>query len=395
MNGSPSNMNEDDLRDAWRTAELIARYLRKELSPAEDEELNLWKNRSEKNLRLFNELTDERNIEKAKEWFSDLENEKKKSLESLKGKIPFKPPGRFSGAFKWMIAAAVISVIIAGAEIIIKKRSPGNKTAGDEIVKAGDVPPGGTRALLQTSDGSVIDLNTQAEGFMKKEPGAVINKTKDGGIMYENDNQSVAEFPVNTLSTPRGGQFNIILPDGSKAWLNASSSLRYPVAFKNDRTVEATGEVYFEIKKDKRPFIVKIRGAKIEVLGTHFNVNAYRNVTTTLLEGSIKLNDEKLLQPGEQATIDNETRITKLEYPGDVVAWKDGYFRFTHENIKEIMDQLGRWYNIDVTFESNPTQTTFTATARRDQNISTILKDIEKAGHIHFKIEGEKITVLP
>ena len=395
MNGSPSNMNEDDLRDAWRTAELIARYLRKDLSPAEDVELNEWKNKSEKNLRLFNELTDERNIEKAKEWFTDLENEKKKSLDSLKEKISFKPPGRFSGAFKWMIAAAAFSVIIAGAEIFIKKGAGVNKTGGEEIVKAGDVPPGGTRALLQTSDGSVIDLNTQPEGFMKKEPGAVINRTKEGGIVYENVNPGLADIPFNTLSTPRGGQFNITLPDGSKAWLNASSSLRYPVAFKNDRIVEASGEVYFEIKKDKRPFIVKVKEAKIEVMGTHFNVNAYRNVMTTLLEGSIKLNDEKLLKPGEQAIIDNNIRITKLEYPGDVVAWKDGYFRFTHESIKEIMDQLGRWYNIDVTFESNPTQTTFTATARRDQNISTILKDIEKAGHIHFKIEGEKITVLP
>jgi len=185
------------------------------------------------------------------------------------------------------------------------------------------------------------------------------------------------------------------LPDGSKVWLNASSSLRYPVSFKNERIVEASVEVYFEVKKDKRPFIVKVKGTRIEVLGTHFNVNAYKNVTTTLLEGSIKLNDGKLLQPGEQAIVDGETRIIKPEYPGDVVAWKDGYFRFTHENIKEIMDQLGRWYNIDVTFESNPTQTTFTATARRDKNISTILKDIEKAGPIHFKIEGEKITVLP
>ena len=388
-------MDEDDLRDAWRTAELIARYLRKEISPSEEEELNEWKNRSEKNRRLFSELTDEKNIEKAKEWFTDLENEKKKSLDLLKEKISFNPPGRFKGALKWMIAAAAFSVIIAGAEILIKKKATVSKAGIEEVVKAGDVPPGGNKALLQTSDGSIIDLNAHQKGPLKEESGAVINKTSDGEIVYENGESSLAIIPFNTLSTPRGGQYSIALPDGSKVWLNASSSLRYPVSFKNERIVEASGEVYFEVKKDMRPFIVKVKGTRIEVLGTHFNVNAYKNVTTTLLEGSIKLNDGKLLQPGEQAIVDGETRIIKPEYPGDVVAWKDGYFRFTHENIKEIMDQLGRWYNIDVTFESNPTQTTFTATARRDKNISTILKDIEKAGPIHFKIEGEKITVLP
>ncbi|MCW3116478.1 MAG: hypothetical protein JWM28_560 [Chitinophagaceae bacterium] len=395
MNGYPSNMNEDDLRNAWRTAALIARFLRKELSTEEEEELNAWKNKSERNRLLFEELTNEKNIENARQWITNLEKEKIKSLESLKEKIPFTAPRKTSRTFRWMIAAAVLLVVVAGAGIFIKNRSVIDKSGQELLIKAGDVAPGGNKAVLQVSDGSIIALTDLQNGIVRNEPGAVISKRADGEIRYEYTDSDLTDIPFNTLTTPIGGQYQIILPDGTKAWLNASSSLKYPVSFKNKRSVEVTGEVYFEVTKDKIPFIVHVKGTKIEVLGTHFNVNAYHLVKTTLFEGSVRIDDNKLLKPGEQATTDKETGIVKLEYPADIVAWKNGYFRFTHENIKEIMDQLGRWYSIDVVFESNPTQTTFTATAKRNENISTILKNIEQDGSIHFKIEGEKITVMP
>jgi ferric-dicitrate binding protein FerR (iron transport regulator) len=388
-------MEEDILQEAWRTAELLAKFLRNELTVEETEELDNWIAKSRKNQVLFEELTDEKNLKKAKQWFLELEKKKAQSLASVKTKIPFEPARKKIRPLRWFIAAATITAVIYGGWSLLHNRNVEQKTKDDLVIRAGDVAPGGDRAVLEISNGTSINLNDQQNGSVIKEQGALISKTGDGEIRYENIQSDQADIPFNKLITPRGGQYRITLPDGSRAWLNALSSLSYPVSFKNSRSVEVTGEVYFEVKKDKVPFIVQVKGTNIEVLGTHFNVNAYNLVQTTLFEGSVKINDDKLLRPGEQAIAGNEIKISRLEYPDDIVAWKNGYFRFTHESIQDIMDQLGRWYNINVRFEANLPQSTFTATAKRNENISTILKNIEQAGHIHFKIEGEQITVMP
>ena len=377
---------------------MIARFLRKELTTEEEEELTTWKNESERNRLLFEELTDEKNIEKARQLFTIVEERKEESFDSLKEQLkeetPVVPPRKINTALKWMIAAVIFIVLITGAVMFITGRQHLNKTHKDITIKARDVAPGGYKAVLKLSDGSLVKLNEQKNGLIRKEAGALINKTAEGEIQYEEIDAVLTDIPLNTISTPRGGQYIIVLPDGTKAWLNASSSLKYPVSFKKGRFVEVTGEVFFEVKKDKAPFIVYVKETIIEVLGTLFNVNAYHVEKTSLLSGSLRLNDDKLLKPGEQAITDKGTRIIKLEYPEDIVAWKNGYFRFTQENINGIMDQLGRWYNIDVSFESDPTQLRFTATAKRTENISSILKNIEQGGQIHFKIEGDKVTVM-
>ena len=395
MNEDPSNMEEEILQEAWRTAELLAKFLRNELTTEERAELDNWIAKSRKNQVLFEELTDEKNLKKAKQWFLELEKKKTQSLDSVKKKIQFETVRKKIRPLRWFIAAATITLIIFGAWSLLRNRNGEKKNSGDFVIRAGDVAPGGDRAVLQISNGTSINLNDQQNGSVIKEPGALISKTSEGEIRYENIQSDQAEIPFNKLITPRGGQYSITLPDGTRAWLNALSSLRYPVSFKNSRSVEVTGEVYFEVKKDRIPFIVQVKGTSIAVLGTHFNVNAYNLVQTTLFEGLVKINDDKFLRPGEQAITGHETTITRLEYPDDIIAWKEGYFRFTHENIQNIMDQLGRWYNINVRFEANLPQSTFTATAKRNENISTILTNIEQAGHIHFKIEGEKITVMP
>jgi len=274
----------------------------------------------------------------------------------------------------------------------------GQMLAQDSII------PGKNMALLTLADGRKIDLNALETGETLTDNEVIINKSADGVLTYRvlaNEEHSSTAF--NTIEAPRGGKWQVILPDGSKVYLNALSSLRYPVRFdNNERTVTLKGEGYFEVAHQAQvPFKVHAGGQIVEVLGTHFNISAYaedRKVKTTLISGSVKVslanNQSVLLQPGKQAesTATNLVVNDKVDVE-DVVAWTSNYFKF-NENLKGVMDKISRWYDVDVVYEINPDPTfTYKGEISRDKNIQEILDMLAYFGNATFKIEGRRIIV--
>ena len=227
----------------------------------------------------------------------------------------------------------------------------------------------------------------------------------NGSLSYQNISKSkTPETLYNTISTPNGGDYQLVLADGSKVWLNAASSLRFPANFVGrERKVELTGEAYFEVAKNPAmPFKVKLNGMEVEVLGTHFNINSYADesaIRTTLLEGSIKINRphaSSLLKPGQQAMMDKNGQISVINDADldEAVAWKDGKFQFDRADIHNVMRQLARWYNIDVEYKGT-VASHFGGTISRDVNLSKVLGMLHLTGEVKFQVQDKKVIVMP
>jgi len=316
----------------------------------------------------------------------------------------------FSGARYRAAAVAAILALIVGTGWWYFSR-PRNAvslpvaTAKPANIRGNPVEPGGNKASLTLADGSTIVLDDAANGLLTVQNGIQISKTENGRLYYDASHSSPdAVTGFNTISTPRGGQYQLLLPDGTQVWLNAASSLKFPAAFSRDeRRVELTGEAYFEVAKEtSRPFRVVSGNQAIEVLGTHFNVNAYQDdndIRTTLLEGSVKVSQtdaslSKILKPGQQAVVKENIVISTVDAK-QAIAWKNGYFIFSHENIKNIMQKISRWYDVDVSYEGAVTKEAFIGSMSRFENVSDVLDMLQSTGSVHFKTEGRKITVLP
>ncbi|HEY0176495.1 MAG TPA: FecR domain-containing protein [Pedobacter sp.] len=310
---------------------------------------------------------------------------------------------RISKLWFRLAAAAIVSITIgAGYYLYTDYFRPG------QIEYANDIAPGGNKAFLILNNGKKISLTDALKGSVAAQAGVEISKTKDGQLVYSAAAGKTAAGTAgnNTFLTPRGGQYQVILPEGSKVMLNASSSLTYPVNIgaSGKREVTLDGEAYFEVAKDKtRPFIVHTRQMNVEVLGTHFNINSYTDeetVNTTLLEGSVKISGDglnNLLKPGEQATLSTGTGRINI-HPADtesVMAWKKGDFVFRKERLSDIMRRLSRWYDIDIVYEPDaPVAITLGGWVSQTKNISAVLKIMELTGKVHFKVEGRRVTVM-
>ena len=258
----------------------------------------------------------------------------------------------------------MIGLLITSAYLYLNSKN----TKAPEVAKAkyqqlkNDVPPGGNRATLTLADGSIIDLADAQNGALAEQGNSRVIKI-GGKLAYNTSSENEVEIVYNIVSTPKGGQYQIELPDGTQVWLNAASSLRFPTSFTGkERRVEImNGEAYFEVAKNKKmPFIVRLNSAEIQVLGTHFNVMAYAEeatVKTTLLEGSIKFVQQQrglLLRPGEQIQLskDGSTKIESDVDTDQVVAWKNGLFQFDNSDIETVMRQLSRWYDVSVVYSN-------------------------------------------
>lgn len=273
------------------------------------------------------------------------------------------------------------------------------------------------KATLTLADGRRVSLDDVSKGQIAEESGIVIEKLFDGSITYSIKDQKAGSrennevLSYNTITTPNGSLYKINLPDGTQVWLNAESALKYPISFVgNTRVVELTGEAYFEVAKNKQqPFIVKAKGSEVRVLGTHFNISAYKNdetIKTTLTEGSVlisKSNLQKMLRPGQQSLINdasNNIEIKEVDVE-EALAWKNGYFIFNNEDIKTVMKTISRWYNIDVVYEGEIKNEVFIGTVSRFDSIEKLLKTIELTGGVKFKVEakpdrkGKKVIVMP
>lgn len=315
------------------------------------------------------------------------------------------------------IAAAI--VILIASSIVLNSNYNINPDYQSPVVSKNigstDIAPGGNKAILTLADGTTISLDDTNSGEIVKQGGMKITKTEKGlmyTVMAENhDKNNTTQF--NTISTPKGGQYQIILPDGTSVWLNAASSLKYPVVFTGkERRVELIGEAYFEVNSqrfsngNKIPFFVNTSGQTIEVLGTHFNVNAYLDepsTKTTLLEGSVKIvplkgNTKKdiILEPGEQATLNsnNNASISKVN-TDNVIAWKNGLFQFQDSELEVVMRELSRWYNVKVEFEGEIPDIQLWGKIYRNVNASEVLEILSYFGFKYKIVQtGKDIKIV-
>jgi len=322
---------------------------------------------------------------------------------------PIRPPSKNQLWLKVSVAAAVMIFVGLGAYTFInQQKSTINKRgqAGLKPMPTHDVLPGGNKAMLTLANGKTITLDSAKNGLLANEGTAHIKKTRDGQLVYEAGKNETADVPaaMNTVSTPRGGQYQLVLNDGSKVWLNSASSLSFPAVFKGaTREVEITGEAYFEVAKNaKMPFKVKVNNTVVEVLGTHFNIMAYNDeeaIKTTLLEGSVKISNKQFsgfLMPGQQASLkqNGPIKITDEADADDAVAWKEGIFQFRDAGIEAIMRQAARWYDVQVSFTGKIPAKEFTGRISRNVKASELMGMLKYMG-VNFKIEDKHITVLP
>jgi len=305
-----------------------------------------------------------------------------------------KLPKRIALWQKITVAASVIVVLTIGSYFFFE-RSKNKET----IVNIGDshIKPGGNKAVLTLADGKQVSLTDAKTGILGVKELSFVNKAADGKVVYKANNNDQVTY--NTISTPRGGQFQVTLPDGSNVWLNAESSITFPTKFAgNTRPVNITGEAYFEVvHQADKPFKVSSANQTVEVLGTHFNINTYLDepfTKTTLLEGKIKLlkgNNSRVLLPGEQAEteIHNDNAKIGVRTSADVeqvVAWKNGIFKFKNTSFKEVLRQVSRWYDVKVEYEKEIPDRLFSGEITRNVNLSDVLEILSYL-KINFKIK--------
>ncbi|HTI92627.1 MAG TPA: FecR family protein [Puia sp.] len=326
----------------------------------------------------------------------------KARLQAAIGQENQKTPRRIGYYARW-IAAAVVLVAVSSTGLYFWNAQKAHRSDAPQVaVVHRDLPPGGNKATLLLGDGSTVNLGTAQNGVIRKLAGTLIAK-QDGQLRYDVSGKGM-DAEMNTIRTPRGGQYEVILPDSTKVWLNAASSLTYPTAFTGTtREVQLKGEAYFEVAGDKnKPFRVVVDHLQVNVLGTHFNVMAYEDegaIKTTLLEGSVKVTEggaSHLLKPGQEGRLDRSSGAFKISAvdANEAVAWKNGVFQFGGANIEAVMRAVVRWYDVDVEYQGRPTEH-FRGTISRGVNASEVFKMLELTGAVHFTVDEKKIIVKP
>lgn len=359
--------------------EMLARYRQGKCSPEEEAFLDAYYNAYDAHQDPFQEMTPaEREQLKTDMHFEirhELIQQNRVKRDFLKMKI--------------MGAAAAVILICSVALYFTNISTTGKPALQDQSASAKehDIAPGVDKAILTTSDGTTVTLEDQ----------------QDEALMYQLiNNPGKLANTYNSVSTPRGTQYHLTLPDGSEVWLNSGSSIRFPSSFANGRRrVETTGEVYFEVAKKHSPFVVVTGSQEVEVLGTHFNINAYDDeddVRTTLLEGSVKVSgsDKKarFLVPGQQSVLSASGQfrtITQADTEG-AVAWKNGYFKFDRQNLQVIMRQISRWYDVEVSYSGDIPNDEYVGKIKRSEQVSGVLR-ILRLSKLNFRVEGKKIIV--
>lgn len=357
-------------------------------------------------------------------WHSKEEVEQ--IYQNLIHKTVFKPSPLVVPVKKlwYRIAAAAILFISVSAGLYFYGRQ--RIVPASERFAKQDIKPGGNKAVLTLGSGKMINLNDAGNGELANESGISVNKSKTGELVYTvgtgkgSAARNETDQEYNTITTPRGGQYRVNLPDGTEVWLNAASSIRFPVKFReNERKVSLSGEAYFEVAKiktnkvvngrsvtERMPFIVETDKQAVKVMGTHFNINAYEASTkTTLLEGAVSVSplstvknqkpSVSYLKPGQQSALSGETITVSAVDVDEAMAWKNGIFQFSGQNMEGIMKQVERWYDVDIVFEDNSLKKqTFSGTISRFKNISQLLEVLESTGSVHFKMQGRRITAM-
>jgi len=395
------------LEESIKYGRLLGKYLKEELTTAEQQELDAWLRQDEANKDLLLQLSDNQHLAEELKRFE--EPDAVLAWQRLLGAMP--PETRMIRMPYRRVWLAVACVFLAFSVLAWwyfssnKVEIPGGITREQVPVK--DVMPGGEKAILTLGDGSNIVLDSAANGVLAVQGGTTVTKLKTGELAYAARGAALStNILYNTVSTPMGGQYRLTLPDGSKVWLNAGSSIKFPSTFTGDsRTVEVTGETYFEVVKNPAiPFRVKFNTSwggsnEIEVLGTHFNVNAYTDepvVNTTLLEGVIKIKSMgnlRTLSPGQQVRTDiRGMRLYSKVDLEQVVSWKDGFFWFDNTDIKTLMRQISRWYDVEVVFDGKPTTDGFSGKISKSLSLTKLLY-ILKLNDVQIEGNGKRVII--
>jgi len=386
-------MSSEQDRYKQHILQIIEHLQRGDASTSEIRELDEWYEQSASNDRYADGMSP---LEKslAKDRIFTAINSR-----ILSDETPVKKISLYNYIGKFLVAAVVFIIASTGLYFYQQQqRQHTAQTAQSAII------PGKNKAVLTLGNGKKISLTDAANGEIASQSGIKIVKTKSGQLIYEiSANTDSKKLEYNSIEAPVGGQWQVVLPDQSKVWLNALSSITYPTRFINgERRVKITGEAYFEVAHQKdMPFRVQSKGQTVEVLGTHFNVAAYNDekmMKTTLLEGSVKISNHgktAKLVPGEQAQVDDKSlKVTDNVDLDDVIAWKNGYFKF-NENVESIMNKIARWYNVEIVYEYKPdTKIGFGGEISRNRDLKEVLQTIEYSGKVHFKTEGRRIIVI-
>lgn len=373
--------------------ELLNKYMKGECTPEEKGLVEHWY-LSESSKQSLPDDQEDFSPEKMQMWdeiseMSDLQNRRKRS-----------------GIILWgtSIAAAVLLIFSISNNFFIEKEEA--LISKKENVQVFDKEAGSNKAILTLGDGSKIILDDALKGNIAIEGGISIRKSSDGSIVYDIPELAVRNsksVPYNTIETPKGGKYQVILPDGSIVWLNAGSLLRFPAIFTgNERNVELSGEAYFEVAKNiDIPFNVRTKNMNIHVTGTQFNVMAYNDESysaATLVEGSVQVSNpsQKLfLQPGEQVLANETSKLSKRDADiEETIAWKNGLFQFNNSDIHTVMNQISRWYDVSIEYRGRVPEKHFGGYISRESKLSQVLKMLELSG-VRFSVEEKKIIVLP
>lgn len=312
--------------------------------------------------------------------------------------------------YKWLSVAASLVVFFSAALYLYNSHQykvvkPAQIVTNHKNDTKSNNLPQANKAILTLANGTKIDLNNAKTGAITRQGQTTINKTKEGIVAYNAENVKSAVVEYNVMTTPKGSKYELVLPDGTKVCLNAASSIRFPTAFVGkERDVELSGEGYFEVAKNKdKPFNISVNGTSVQVLGTHFDISAYKDddfINTTLIEGSVRIkknNSIAMLQPGYQAVVENGSdRIALSKANIDkAIAWKNGYFVFTHEDILHIMKKVSRWYDVDVVDKGKiKTDQRFSGIFERSKSVDELLSYLEKLDAARFIKDGRRVTIM-
>ncbi|RXK81312.1 FecR family protein [Filimonas effusa] len=373
-----------------RILSLIEKFEQGRATDEEIQELDVWFRLHESNPDITDHLTKEQQLQAQSGLLMRIN-----SRIDLEERPSF--PLRKAAPLLWAklaVAASVLLVIAVGGWFFLGRNQPVKQALAGHIE---DFAPGSNKAILTLENGEHIILDQAKTGAIASQGNAVISKTNEGNVVYMQRGKSEA-VAMNTLTTPYGGLYRLTLADGTEVWLNAASSIKYPSSFNGSvREVEISGEVYMEVAQNSRqPFRVKAGSHTVEVLGTHFNINTYDSIKTTLLEGAVALTSagrRKLLQPGEQGLfIGNAIHLNKVDLD-EVMAWKNGFFDFTDAGIQTVMQEFARWYNLDVVFDGPQTKETFTGRIPRSWSFARVIKSMETFKSTHITTQGRRIMV--
>jgi len=389
-------------KDIHYFKELMKRYVNDECMPEEIDELMAFVRSQQSNRVLLDEIYRQYHYpeENREQAITTQQSDRLRKL--LQETVAAgKAAGKERGIRRYLLAAAAVFLIGLTGYWLYQYTliAPVKQAAavGKEVL------PGTEKAVIHFSDGRDLRIDKDSDGILYNREGLVVSREPDGTVRFGVSGTTLPEQLFATFTTPVGGESRVVLPDGSKLWLNAGSSVRFPVVFpQQERQVHSSGEVYFEVSRDPaRPFRVISGNQSVEVLGTHFVVNTGSDasvIKTTLLEGSIKLSGagvSRVLKPGQESAFVKEKGVITVAdktNPGATVAWKDGYFEFDSADFKSMEEQIRKWYDVEFVYDKVP-DVLFYGKIERTATLSQILRRLEIVGNIHFKTEGRKIYV--